>query len=152
MALIFLSQQTAHTPPPPTALAAAVWADQSGPPVQAVLLGSLSRKNFQTLPERHFPDAQKELSFLSLGSLMVSPEQLHRINILRFEPLRVGRVILAGPVSSALSAEKPWLASLTLNSRLCHTPSQMGRAGKRSLQINFIEALLGSWAYIQSFL
>lgn len=103
-------------------------------------------------PSRHLPDAQKELSFLSLGSLMVSHEQLHRINILRFEPLRVDRVILAGPVSSALNAEKPWLAPLTLNSRLCHTPSQMGRAGKRSLQINSIEALLDSWAYIQSFL
>lgn len=151
MALIFSSQQTTHTPAH-TALAAAVWTDQSGPPVQAVLLGSLSRENFQTLPERHLPDAQKELSFLSLGSLMVSHEQLHRINILRFEPLRVDRVILAGPVSSALSAEKPWLAPLTLNSRLCHTPSQMGRAGKRSLQINSIEALLDSWAYIQSFL
>lgn len=50
-----------------------IWADQSGPSVQAVLLGPLSRKNSQTLPERHFPDAQKELSFLSLGSLIGVP-------------------------------------------------------------------------------
>lgn len=85
-----------------------------------MLLGPLSRENSQTLAERHLPDAQKELSFLSLGSLMVSPEQLHRVNILQFKPLRVGRVVLEGPVSNALSAEKPWLE--IVSARLCRRP------------------------------
>lgn len=67
VALTFSPQQISHTPAH-TALAAAVWANQSGPPVQAVLLGSLSSENSQTLPERYLPDAQKKLSSLSLST------------------------------------------------------------------------------------